>query len=140
MCGKEFGVPSQENPVKCGYRYDYITNQFLLFCEECFRKAHKKETGEEYKGGYIKMSRYEKIQPIDTIGGRLQKLRLNKFSMGKIEFHNLICPQNDCIQEGSKIKNIYNWESNKVKLDTDTIIQICNKCKCSADWLLGIDF
>ena len=88
------------------------------------------------------MAKKEKIFPLNTIGGRIQRKR-HELNLSRSEFYDLIFENR--IEDGSagsdssKEKTVYNWESEKTELDYSTILSVCRILKCSSDYLLGLD-
>lgn len=88
------------------------------------------------------MAKKEKIFPLNTIGGRIQRKR-QELNLSRSEFYDLIFKNS--IEDGhagsnhSKEKTVYNWESEKTELDYNTILSVCKILGCSSDYLLGLD-
>ena len=80
------------------------------------------------------MAKKEKIFPLNTIGGRIQRKR-HELNLSRSEFYDLIFENS--IEDGSagsdssKEKTVYNWESEKTELDYSTILSVCRILKLS---------
>lgn len=87
------------------------------------------------------MGKKEKIFPINTIGGRIYKLR-NELGFnnpsGRVDFYNFLY-DNVEIDDSSKHKNVYNWECSEYSIPIPVLKKICEKCNCSSDYLIGIE-
>lgn len=80
------------------------------------------------------MARKEEIFPIETMGGRLQRLRKSK-GYDRVAFHTLVCP-NVPLEKDSRQKTVHNWESGKTSPDYDTLKKMCRVLDCDTDYLL----
>lgn len=84
------------------------------------------------------MSKKEKIFPLNSFGGRIQDLRINRLKISRPEFYDLIYPNGNVANE-SKSRTVKNWESGDCEPDLKTIKRICVTLKCSSDYLFGLD-
>lgn len=88
------------------------------------------------------MSNKEKFFPLNTVGGKIRKLRKEAGLSGS-QLYDLVyqISGRDCRagSDASKEKTIYNWESGTTQLDYETMKAVCKTLNCSADYLLGLD-
>lgn len=80
-------------------------------------------------------SKKERVFPIDTTGGRIQKLRI-EYGYSREQLHDKILPELSSITKDGKYKKILNWESNQNKPDYEILCCICDLFKCDSDYLL----
>lgn len=87
------------------------------------------------------MAKKERDFPLNTIGGRIHKLRKNlgfNNPSGRVDFYNFLYDNMD-IDDDSKKKNVYNWECSEDSIPIPVLKKICEKCNCSSDYLLEIE-
>ncbi len=84
------------------------------------------------------MGKKEKIFPVSTVGGRIQKRR-HELKLSRSELYDKVFTEGNAGSDNSKDKTVLNWESNKTELNYVTVTAMCFALKCSADYLLGLD-
>jgi len=84
------------------------------------------------------MGKKEKIFPISTVGGRIQKRR-HELKLSRSKLYDKVFTKGNAGSDNSKDKTVLNWESSKTELNYDTLTAMCFALKCSADYLLGLD-
>ena len=86
------------------------------------------------------MSKKEKIFPLNTIGGRIQKKR-HDLELSRRDLYNMVYQDrtDETVSDSSKEKTVYNWESGTTELSYATICSLCKTLNCSSDYLLGLD-
>lgn len=84
------------------------------------------------------MGKKERIFPISTIGGRIQKRR-HELKMSRSDLYDCVYSGGKAGSDNSKDRTVLNWESNKTELNYDTLPAMCHALNCSADYLLGLD-
>ena len=86
------------------------------------------------------MSKKEKFFPLNTIGGRIQKLR-HEMNLSRPDLYNSVYKNetSEFLSDSSKEKTVYNWESGKTELNYATLCTLCKTLQCSSDYLLGLE-
>lgn len=84
------------------------------------------------------MGKKEKLFPISTVGGRIQKRR-HELKLSRSELYDKVFKEGNAGSANSKDKTVLNWESSKTELNYDTLTAMCFALKCSSDYLLGLD-
>ena len=86
------------------------------------------------------MSKKEKIFPLNTIGGRIQKKR-HDLELSRRDLYNMVYQDrtDETVSDSSKEKTVYNWESGTTELSYATLCSLCKTLNCSSDYLLGLD-
>lgn len=84
------------------------------------------------------MSKKERLFPISTVGGRIQKRR-HELKLSRSELYDLVFCEGKAGSDSSKDRTVLNWESNASELNYDTLPAMCHALKCSSDYLLGLD-
>lgn len=86
------------------------------------------------------MSKKEKIFPLNTIGGRIQKKR-HDLKLSRRDLYNMVYQDrtDETVSDSSKEKTVYNWESETTELSYATLCSLCKTLNCSSDYLLGLD-
>ncbi len=86
------------------------------------------------------MSKKEKIFPINTVGGRIQKMR-HEMNLSRCELYDSVYKNetSELLNSSSKEKTVYNWESGKTELNYATLCTLCKTLQCSSDYLLGLE-
>lgn len=70
------------------------------------------------------MSKKEKIFPINTVGGRIQKMR-HEMNLSRCELYDSVYKNetSELLNSSSKEKTVYNWESGKTELNYATLFK-----------------
>ena len=86
------------------------------------------------------MSKKEKFFPLNTVGGRIQKLR-HEMNLSRPDLYNSVYKNetSEFLSDSSKEKTVYNWESGKTELNYYTLCTLCKTLQCSSDYLLGLE-
>ena len=86
------------------------------------------------------MSKKEKFFPLNTVGGRIQKLR-HEMNLSRPDLYNSVYKNetSEFLSDSSKEKTVYNWESGRTELNYSTLCALCKTLQCSSDYLLGLE-
>lgn len=86
------------------------------------------------------MSKKEKLFPLNTVGGRIQKLR-HEMNLSRPDLYNSVYKNetSEFLSDSSKEKTVYNWESGRTELNYSTLCTLCKILQCSSDYLLGLE-
>lgn len=83
------------------------------------------------------MAKKEMKFPLTEIGGRIQQARLDK-GLDRLDFYNKVygLKPGEGIDPGSKIKDVYNWESSTHLPTIEVLAKICKALDVSTDYIL----
>ena len=72
------------------------------------------------------MSKKEKFFPLNTVGGRIQKLR-HEMNLSRPDLYNSVYKNetSEFLSDSSKEKTVYNWESGRTELNYSTLCALC---------------